>query len=31
MTMTDVALGITELDDFVHTTYPYKSKNRITK
>ena len=26
MTMTDVPLGITELDDFVHTTYLYKSK-----
>ena len=24
--MTDVPLGITEFDDFVHTTYLYKSK-----
>ena len=26
MTMTDLPLGITEFDDFVHTTYLYKSK-----
>ena len=31
MTMTDVPLGITEFDDFVHTTYFYKSKEPNNK
>ena len=31
MTMTDVPLGITEFDDFVHTTYLYKSKEPNNK
>ena len=31
MTMTDVSLGITEFDDFVHTTYLYKSKEPNNK
>ena len=31
MTMTDVSLGITEFDDFVHTTYLYKSKESNNK
>ena len=29
--MTDVSLGITESDDFVHTTYLYKSKESNNK
>ena len=31
MTMTDVPLGITEFDDFGHTTYLYKSKEPNNK
>ena len=31
MTMTDVPLGITEFDDFVQTTYLYKSKEPNNK
>ena len=31
MTMTDVPLGITEFDDFVLTTYLYKSKEPSNK
>ena len=31
MTMTDVPLEITEFDDFVHTTYLYKSKESNNK
>ena len=29
MTMTDLPSGITEFDDFVHTTYIYKLKENI--
>ena len=29
--MTDVPLGITEFDDFVHSTYLYKSKEPNNK
>ena len=31
MTMTDVPLEFTEFDDFVHTTYLYKSKEQNNK
>ena len=31
MAMTDVPLGITEFDDFVQTTYLYKSKEPNNK
>ena len=31
MTMADVPLEVTEFDDFVHTTYLYKSKEPNNK
>ena len=29
MTMTDLPSGITEFDDFVHTTYTYELKENV--